>query len=173
MFSWKLHLEFTTCLGWMAAVLLPNSLKKYPRKHLSKPSTRVVAPLCNLFQGYKKDILITKQIPLYKGKGFTLVIHFSSRVIVMFSFSKNLSWQNKIFLALLCYSRSLVLGSWWDVRDVIMNLWPDGEKCDVCVRKTWRGKGPKKEESRLYKVVLICDVERRCLLEVHVFLLLR
>ena len=38
--------------------------------------------------------------------------------------------------ALFSPSRSL-FGSWWDVRDVVvvMNLWPDGEKCDDSARK--------------------------------------
>ena len=61
---------------------------------------------------------------------------FISLSLFVFSLPSPLHPGWSLQAALLSPSRSL-FGSWWDVRDVVvvMNLWPDGEKCDDSARK--------------------------------------
>ena len=45
-FYWKLLSEFTTCPGWMAAVVLPTSPAEYQNQAWLKPTERVIPKPC-------------------------------------------------------------------------------------------------------------------------------
>ena len=46
-FYWKLLPEYTTCLGWMAEVILPTSTTENRNQASLKPTARVIIKLCS------------------------------------------------------------------------------------------------------------------------------